>query len=185
MLTDSYPVNAAEALAKRDWYSAYRWAKGWISSGGGAWTLDPWLVYAASALMQRQPRQAIHSLDLALKTWIDAPPDRAILLWARGEILLRWLDDPKTALLDLREAANDAPAWLRADAVASLTASERDAPKSRKPKPSVELRPAYMGDHIDRGVVAPPPGPRSVGGRPVFLGSLLDELRRASDIHQR
>ena len=64
--------------------AAHRWAKGWIGQGGGAWIVDPWLVYAASAIMNGQRRNAVHSIDLAgnpsARSWasrrLDATPDR-------------------------------------------------------------------------------------------------------------
>jgi hypothetical protein len=81
---DDYRRLALEALAVGDGRAAHAWAKGWIGSGGGAWILDPWLVYVASALLVRQPRNAVHSTDIALRHWISDPPDRSILPWVRG-----------------------------------------------------------------------------------------------------
>lgn len=184
-LEADYRAEVGTALAQRDWYKAYLWAKGWIGRGGGAWILDPWFVYASSALMQRKPRQATHSLDLALKTWIDAPPDRAVLRWARGAVVQVWLDDPKTALPDLEAAALDAPSWLHADAMASLATCQRDATQSRKRKPSVPPAPEFVGDRMDRAFVAPPSGPRAMGARPRFMDAFLAELHRSRDIPQR
>jgi hypothetical protein len=68
-----YRREALAALSADDWHRAYEWAKGWIRGGGGAWILDPWLVYVASSLLQGQPRTAVQSLDLALKHWIVEP----------------------------------------------------------------------------------------------------------------
>jgi len=41
---------AVAALEARDWYGAHTAAKGWIVGGGGAWIVDPWLVYVGNAL---------------------------------------------------------------------------------------------------------------------------------------
>jgi hypothetical protein len=82
---------AIAALEAGDWYGSYQWAKGWISSGGGARIVDPWLVYVASALLHGHPRTAVHSTDLALKHWIPEAEDRAILLWIRGDVVRRRL----------------------------------------------------------------------------------------------
>lgn len=142
---DEFRAEAVAALKARDWYAAYQWAKGWIGGGGGAWILDPWLVYAASALLHRQPRNAVHSLDLALEHWIPDRVDRAVLLWARGTVVMRHLSDPKTATPDLVEAAEHAPDWLRAEAAESLDVSRIDAEKSRKRTSSVKPAPSFGG----------------------------------------
>jgi hypothetical protein len=71
-LEHEYRERALRALVAGDWHDAYRWAKGWIGRGGGAWIVDPWLVYAASALLHRQPRSAIHQRPL---TRIALPQD--------------------------------------------------------------------------------------------------------------
>ena len=72
---------ALQAYSQRDWQSIHDWTKAWISRGGGAWTLDAWLLYVISALLQGWPKAAVHSVDIAFSTWIEAPEDRAILHW--------------------------------------------------------------------------------------------------------
>jgi hypothetical protein len=90
-----------------DWHGAYKWAKGWIGSGAGEQSLEPWLVYVASAIKQSQRRTAVHAVDLALENWIAEAAPRGVLLYVRGEVIRRHLRDPKTALGDLRQAGKD------------------------------------------------------------------------------
>src|SRR5690348_11496112 len=89
-----YRRMAVEALAVRDANAAHAWAKAWIGNGGGAWIVDPWLVYVASALLAGQPRNAVRSTDVALRHWIADSQDRAVLLWVRGNVVRRRLSDP-------------------------------------------------------------------------------------------
>jgi hypothetical protein len=171
-----YRREALAALAADDWHRAYEWAKGWISSGGGAWIPDPWLVYVASSLLHGQPRTAVHSLDLALKHWIVEPPDRAILLWVRGDVIRRQLKDPKTAIADLAHAAENAPAWLRDTVETDRGACLNEAESSRKRKPSVAEAPDYKGPGTAADTVARPEGQRLAGARPAVWDALLPRL---------
>jgi hypothetical protein len=109
---DEYRPIIQKALEAGDWHEAYRWAKGWIGSGGGARSVEPWLVYMASSLLHGQPRGAVNSADLALKHWIRAKKARAVIRYARGEVIRLHLRDPKTALDDLR-ASRAAPDYAR------------------------------------------------------------------------
>jgi hypothetical protein len=156
-MTDDYRTEITACFEAGDWHGAYRWAKGWIGSGGGARTLEPWLVYVASALKENQRRPAVHSCDLALKHWISRRAARGVLLYARGEVIRRHLRDPKTALEDLRAAERMAPNWLRHDAKAALEACEQEAPASRKRKPSVKPAPSFSGWHRLAGSARQPP----------------------------
>jgi len=66
------PVQATEPSAcEGDWHRAYEAAKSWIVGGGGAQLPDPWLVYAASALLHGQPRIAVHSIDSVWATGLN------------------------------------------------------------------------------------------------------------------
>ncbi len=153
---EDYRREAKTALEQGDWHEAYLWAKGWIGSGGGARSLEPWLVYLASALQQGQPRTAVHSADLALAHWIEGERARAVLHYARGEVIRRHLRDPKTARADLDAAGDAAPAWL-ADTVAEARAAcESEAGTSRKRKPSVGRAPRFSGADMDEPVAADP-----------------------------
>jgi hypothetical protein len=168
-----FRAQAVAALEARDWYGAYQWAKGWIGGGGGAWIIDPWLVYAASALLHRQPRIAVRSLDLALERWISDQVDRAVLLWARGVVIMRHLSDPKTAMQDLEEAARHAPDWLRLEAATTRDTSLTEAARSRKRKAAVKPAPRYAGP----GSVAEKiQGPRVVR-RPGTKPPVWDDIR--------
>ena len=167
---------AIAALAAGDWYASYQWAKGWIRGGGGAWIVDPWLVYVASALLHGQPRTAVHSTDLALKHWIPEAEDRAILLWIRGEIVRRRLNDPKAALANLASAAESAPSWLAEQAAADHQACEIEASASRKRKPSVGSAPDYEGPGTAVHTVARR-SPHPVGERPAVWDAVIARLR--------
>lgn len=84
-------MSSAEAIAKYlqvgDWHEAYTWIKGWVGSGGGQHLPEAWLAYAATAVLQKQPKNAVHSLDIGLKHWVQDPIDREILLHARDSIV--------------------------------------------------------------------------------------------------
>jgi hypothetical protein len=149
---DHCRLDAVASLESGDWHGAYISAKSWIASGGGARIVDPWLVYAASALMHGQPRTAIHSIDIALQHWISAPADRAILHWARGCIVRETLRDPKTAKTDLETAATNAPEWLVARLAAASVACDEEALHSRKRKRSVNDAPALAVQPADPSV---------------------------------
>jgi hypothetical protein len=135
-------------LRAGDGLGAHRWAKGWIGAGGGP-HIDPWLVYAACDLLRGQPRNAVHAIDLALGGWLPGPQDRAVMLYVRGVIVFRHLDDPKTALRDLEPARQALPSWLVPLAEPEISACRSAAPLSRKRKPSVANARPYL----------PPPHP--------------------------
>lgn len=175
---DEFSESAVAALKAEDWHGAYKWAKGWIGGGGGAWIVDPWLVYAVSALMHGQPRTAVHSLDLGLRHWIDAPEDRALLHYVRGTLIRRRLSDPKTARACLEAAVAHAPAWLRADAEQELAACRAEAAASRKRKPSVQRSPDYVGPGTVAGKVPGRQGVRSPGAPPRVWEAVWDVLAR-------
>jgi len=99
--------------------------KSWVGWGGGAWLTDSWLLYATSALLKNEPKNAIHSLDLGLRTCIEGPIDRAVLTWCRGILVWRLLMDPKTALVDLEAAADQVPDWLEDDVASGIQTSGR------------------------------------------------------------
>jgi hypothetical protein len=174
-----YREKAINALAAGAWHDAYQWAKGWISSGGGAWIVDPWLVYAASAQLHGQPRSAVHSIDLALAHWITEPRDRAILLWVRGGIVRLHLKDPRSALADLTAAAAEAPAWLADDAEASRQASSLEASASRKRKATIGPAPEYRGPGPAGDTMARPISRRLAGARPLVWDAVVPHLGRA------
>lgn len=148
---------ALDCLSQGDWHGAYEDANSWISLGGGAWILDPWLVYVASAMLHGQPRQAVHAVDIPLENWIADPMDRANLHWVRAAIIHRRLHDPKTALADYERASATAPPWLYGQIMSDRKACTQEAARSRKRKPSVEPAPEYRGDYA-HDIVAPPQG---------------------------
>jgi len=135
---------AVAALRAEDWHQAYEWAKSWIGRGGGAWLVEPWLVYAASAVLHGHPRTAVHSIDLALSHWISDPADRAVLRWVRGCVIRVHLHDPKAALADFEAAHEAAPEWML-ERVAEVAIKCRDeAAVSRKRKPAVVNAPDQL-----------------------------------------
>ena len=167
---------AVEALAVQDVNAAHAWAKAWIGSGGGAWIVDPWLVYVASALLAGQPRNAVRSTDVALRHWIADSQDRAVLLWVRGNVVRRRLSDPKSALPDLAVAARTAPPWLIEIAAADRDGCALEATTSRKRKASVGAAPNHEGPGDVAETVARSTGPRLSGGRPPIWSAVADYL---------
>jgi hypothetical protein len=157
-----------------DWHGAYRWAKGWIGSGGGERSVEPWLVYVAASIKQSQRRTVVHAVDLALANWIAEAAPRGVLLYVRGEVIRRHLRDPKTALGDLCQAENASPDWLRSEAVAARAACEEEARLSRKRKRSVEPAPSFAGSHGPESdeVTSPPP-----------LWATIHQVIHADDAH--
>ena len=175
-LARDYREWAAEGLTERDWRKSYDAAKGWVARAGGAWTPEAWLVYAASGVFHGQPRIAIRSLDLALGNWVDAAPDRSVLLWARASITWRYLADPKTAELDLSAAARHAPDWLRRQLEQDQEGCREAAAVSRKRKPSVASAPAYADERVAHDSVAPPVAGHDPGSEPALWSLLLPIL---------
>ena len=147
--------HAEIALLADDWRGVYDWTKSWVGWGGGAWLPDSWLLYAASALLKGEPRNAVHSLDLGLGMWIEGPADRALLTWCRGVLVWAVLRDPKTALSDLEAAAGSLPAWLGMDVGSQLQACRASAESSRKRVASVKPRPSLAIPASGRDFVAP------------------------------
>ena len=123
-------------------HRAYQWAKSWITSGGATHP-DPWLVYVASSLLDGKPRNAVHSIDLALGRWLPGAQDRAAFRWLRGCIVRTKLKDPKTALLDLLRAAQSVPDWACSHPDAYVAECQEEAHKSRKKVASVNGAWAY------------------------------------------
>lgn len=148
---------ALEALRAGEWRGVYEWTKSWIARGGGAWLPDTWLLYAASSLLQGQPRGAVHSLDLGLRHWLDGSADRAALTWVRGTVVRYRLSDPRTALLDL-ESDLPFPVWVVAGTLGvdeEIRACREEAGRSRKRKATVSVRPDHRGPGTAADVVAP------------------------------
>ena len=169
--TRQLALNAYEA---QDWHGIYEWTKSWITSGGGAWDIDAWLLYVVSALRQGQPRTAVRSVDLALGVWIEAPEDRAILHWVRAAVVHRSLKDPKTALADYAVAKQGTPSWLVRRLDEDVLRCASDARTSRKRKRSVD--PAPQLEPRDRSFVAPPSTRREPGAVPAVWPQLLESL---------
>lgn len=169
-----FPELTVAAIDERDGYSAYMWSKSWITQGG-ATAPDPWLGYAASSVIQGQPKGAVNSLDLGLRVWIEALPDRAILVFARGTIIWRRMSDPKTALSDLQAAADNAPAWLMPTARDAIEACSSAASSSKKRKRSVEPPPVHVGSDT-RDTVEPRAAHFTIGERPRLWDAFLRSL---------
>jgi hypothetical protein len=165
---------ALAAYEDRDWQLIHDWTKSWISSGGGAWTTEAWLLYVVSALLQGWPRSAVHSVDMALGTWIEAPEDRGILHWVRASVIHHHLKDPKTALADYEAASEGTPDWLRERAERDLISCSAAAEKSRKRKPSVAAAPDF--EVSDRSFVTRPTAPNRPGAVPEIWPQLLETL---------
>ncbi|WP_207009612.1 hypothetical protein [Nocardioides aromaticivorans] len=159
-------AKALAALGASDWRGVHEWTKSWIGWGGGAWIPDTWLLYAASALLEGKPRNAVHGLDLGLRVWLAGASDRAALTWLRGLIVMDRLADPKTALIDLEESLELLPNWLRDESADRLERCRDEAARSRKRVPSVQPRPAFVGAEGSRHVVAPSVSDRVDGSEP-------------------
>ena len=166
---------ALKAYDERDWYGIYGWTKAWITRGGGAWTVDAWLLYAISALLRGQPRGAVRSVDLALANWIEPAEDRSILHWVRAAIVHQHLKDPKTAEADYRASAEQAPEWLRERLQDDLALCLVDMRASRKRKRSVEPAPQF--EPRNRSFVSEPQGVRQAGSVPNVWPQLIATLQ--------
>lgn len=156
-------MKALEGLESQDWRAVYDWTKSWIGWGGGAWSTDVWLLYSVSALLQNQPKSAVHSLDLGLRVWLEGPRDRAALTWCRGLIVWNEMKDPKTALLDLEASATTVPLWAAPAPQRTIEQCREAASVSRKRVPSVRPRPKFEGSPPD---VAPAAEDREDGYEP-------------------
>jgi hypothetical protein len=165
---------ALTAYRDRDWYSVYAWTKTWISTGGGAWDIDAWLLYVISSLLEGKPRNAVHSTDMALQTWIEAPQDRAVLRWVRAAVVHRWLNDPKTARAEYAAAAEAVPGWLLGRLGADVAACEAEASTSRKRKPSVGPAPPFQP--MNRDFVEGPTETQKPGSPPRVWDELITVL---------
>ncbi len=170
---EEYRDKISDALTAKDWHAVYACTKGWVGQGGGAWLPEAWLTYAASALLHGQPRIAVRSLDLGLQNWITDQADRSILLWARGSVILRYLDDPKTALPDFEAAATSAPDWLAHLLGHDAAACRASAATSRKRKPSVQPAPSKGVDMTIHEKVAGPAAEHQPGSQPGLWDELL------------
>jgi hypothetical protein len=150
----AYREQALACLRDGDGLGAHRWVKGWIGAGGGP-HIDPWLADVACDLLRERPRNAVLAIDLAIGTWLPGVWDRAAMLYVRGVIVFRHLDDPKTALLDLDPIRETLPGWLEPLTISEITACEDAAPLSRKRKAAVANARPYLpplqavatGDH--------------------------------------
>jgi hypothetical protein len=182
-MAGAYRDWAATGLSEGDWRTTYDAAKGWVSRAGGAWIPEAWLVYAASGLFHGQPRIGVRSVDLALSNWVNAAPDRSILLWARASITWRYLADPKTAEPDFASAAPNSPAWLRGQLEQDWEGCTAAAPLSRKRKPTVAPAPHYAEQSLAHDTVAPPEAEHGVGAEPTLWPLLFPILARAESPH--
>jgi len=165
---DECQGKALAALADADWRGVYEWTKSWVGWGGGAWLPGVWLLYATSGLLHRQPKTAVHTLDMGLQTWIEGPSDRAALTWGRGVLVWRYLNDPKTALIDMEAAAGHVPGWFEKDVLTQVEACRDAARASRKRVPTVKARPDLAPPSTGRDFVAPPVGDHVDGARPTM-----------------
>ncbi|MEU8213915.1 hypothetical protein AB0B85_32470 [Micromonospora sp. NPDC049044] len=156
---------AVACLQAGDWRGAHSWAKGWVGSGGGS-HIEPWLIYVASALLSGKARDAVHAIDLAIGLWLPGKHDRAALLWLRGCVVHRRLNDPRTALLDLLPAEPALPPWLTDQREAEIAACEEAAQHSRKRVPSVKPAWSYSGRPESLRLPQQADEPRSDGEAP-------------------
>lgn len=175
MATD-YVTQTTLALSRGDARSAHRWAKGWIGSGGGAWLIDPWLVYVCSALIESKPRLGLHSIDLALRNWISDATDRSVLYWVRGAILYRILNDPGGASIEFSKSLASAPSWLAAEARTDLDEATSDSAARRGKHSRVPPSPEYVGPGEFGNAVPPKVTPTVVGARPKLWDILVRYL---------
>jgi hypothetical protein len=160
---------AITALAAGDWYGAYVATSTWSTEHSGAWLTDSWLLMAACDVANGHTRGTVHPLHLGLRDYIDRPQDRAILHWARGQLLLSRLADPASALVDLELAGSDGPAWLAPYVADSVTEARREiASNGEPPEPAnIDQVPSYTGNQ------APPRRRPADGSTPIVFDDLV------------
>jgi hypothetical protein len=134
---------AVVALETDNWRGAAVAASKLVRDGGEATTPEPWLLYAASAVLHDRPVNAVSSLDVGLRNWVHDPADRAIMLWARATLTQHQLLDPKTALRDFDAARPDCPSWLEDDLAADRKACASKARAKRQLPPEIADHPDY------------------------------------------
>lgn len=144
-------------LAAGDWYPLSRTAMAWRLDGG-AYTPEAWLADVSAALLNRQPKTAVHCCDMALHVWVERPQDRAVLHHVRGLLVADHLRDPASAVADL-ELAADGPAWLRDDTRRELERVRGRAATSRVRVPRAQPAPEYDAAYLDL-VSGPSSSPR-------------------------
>jgi hypothetical protein len=174
-----YETHARAGLETQDWTSLVETAQLWVLDGGGASRPDPWLLRAAGQALNAQPRVAVHELDQGLRHWVEEPQDRALLLWARGSLQLRFLADPVGATKDFNSAALAAPRWMRRLLVRDQVACSAQACRSHQPTGTVGPAPAYDCSSAPHDAVAPPTGDRAPGDEPVLWEQLHEVLAPA------
>ncbi len=129
---------------------------------GGAYTPEAWLADVASALLQQQPKTAVHCCDTALHLWVERPGDRAVLRHVRGLVVARRRGDPRSALADL-EPAVDPPAWLRDEGRREVEQVRERAAVSRvrtaRARPTPEYDPSYVALIASSASSPRPPAP--------------------------
>lgn len=134
---------AVVALQTGNWRGASVAAHKLVREGGEATTAEPWLVYAASAVLNDRPVNAVSSLDVGLRNWVHEPADRALLRWARAALVEHRLLDPKSALIDYDAAKPDCPEWLRDQLVADRKRCAGRARAKRTLAPEIAAAPDY------------------------------------------
>lgn len=171
-------------LAAGDWYSLSRTAIAWRLDGG-AYTPEAWLADVSAALLNRQPKTAVHCCDMALHVWVERPGDRAVLHHVRGLLVADHLRDPASALPDLERSAGG-PAWLRDDALRELERVRGRAASSRVRLPRAQPAPEYDAAYLDlvSGPSSSPRPPRPEpfpddGAEPVLWVHALPLLTRS------
>lgn len=175
---------AVSALQTGDWYAAYLATSAWGTEADGVWLPDTWLLLSACDVVNGHTRGTVHPLNLGLQDWVDRPGDRAVLLWARGQLIRHRMSDPGGALPDLLQARQDGPDWLTELADSSIDAARRalasgedGEPMNHHVQPAPEYAPQPAPKTPPRGVRRPD------GAKPHVFDDLLDYFHKSPPLH--
>jgi len=163
---------AVVALEAGNWRGASVAANKLVREGGEATTAEPWLVYAASAVLNDRPVNAVSSIDVGLRNWVHEPAERSLLLWARASLAEHRLRDARTALVDFDAAAADCPSWWREHLVADRKRCAGRARAKRVLPPEIAAAPDY-DPLADRDRAATPLPGLVAGTRPTVWDAVV------------
>lgn len=174
---------AVVALEAGNWRGASVAASKLVHEGGEATTPEPWLVYAASAVLNERPVNGVSSIDVGLRNWVEDPIDRSIMLWMRASLAWHQLRDPRTALADFDAARDDCPGWLAGQLASDRKRCASRARARRTLAPEIADAPVY-DPVVDKDLAATPlpglvPGTQpSVWDAVVAVVTVDNELER-------
>lgn len=136
-----------QAAIDKDSLKLHRGATSWRNLGG-AYRAEPWLYEALSALTGRAKRTALNCCDTALELWVEEPAERSQMLLLRGLIVAHALGDPRSGVIDVHSAGQEAPPWLRPLIAKQLADLQPKAEASRIRKPRAKQAPEYDSEYV-------------------------------------